>query len=397
MTLTRGETAQPIESKPQMLCRQLTELAHRLGPGARLPRVLEMSRDFQVAPSTLNQALHEVERSGLITRRRGSGVFVTELAAAHAIKTHIALICRPSLFRMAGHSPVWDMLVQMIQERTEESGAHFDCYFSREEGATPPLPNAIVKAVEERQINGVFGVGLPEKGALWIMEQGVPVVNLFSRGHVTVLLDASQTISLGLSELRARGCSRIAVWIPILEVSSEAEARRTRDNRRTLFESALSEAERAMLPELTPENYPWMNAVVGIALTSAQQGFEMAQRTFRKPRAEWPDGIIITEDTMTHGVLMALRQLNLQVGRDVQIATHANKGTPLLMGEDDLVRVEVNPEEIVNVLFAHMETLRQQTPNRVLDAATKEEIVRVSAQIRLPQKGEIEKQFSLAV
>ena len=377
-------TQQPIESKPQMLCRQITALAHKLGPGARLPRVLEMARDFDVAPSTLNYALHEVEKRGLITRRRGSGVFVTDMATDQANQAHLALICRPTFFRAAGHSPLWDMLVQMIQERAAQSGVEFDCYFSREQTSEFPLPDALAGAIEEGNIRGVLGVGLPEGAARWIMTRGVPVVNLFSVGHTTVMTDATSVIRLSVEALRKRGCRRIGLWMPLPPpepLKPGDNLRHIRTGQKALkesFLSALSSNGLAAHVELIDGNTDYLRRVPYQAPSIVEQGLETAQRVFSRDKEGWPDGLIIADDTMTRGALVALRQMKVDIENDLHIASQANVGSPTLVGETNLILAEIDPEEIVNTMFSHMDELIHRAANDLGE----EKVVSIPARLR---------------
>lgn len=50
-------------------------------PGARLPAVRELAVDAGVNPNTVQRALSELERSGLVFSQRTAGRFVTEDAA----------------------------------------------------------------------------------------------------------------------------------------------------------------------------------------------------------------------------------------------------------------------------------------------------------------------------
>lgn len=62
------------------LCEQLT-LAIVSGvfpPGARLPAVRELAVDAGVNPNTVQRALSELERDGLVYTQRTAGRFVTE-------------------------------------------------------------------------------------------------------------------------------------------------------------------------------------------------------------------------------------------------------------------------------------------------------------------------------
>ena len=77
-----------------------------------------------------------------------------------------------------------------------------------------------------------------------------------------------------------------------------------------------------------------------------------------------PDGIVILDDMMTSGALSSLSQIGISVGQDVQIASHTNRGSHLLFGfEEQLVLLEMDPNEIADAMFEMLETLmRREKP-----------------------------------
>ena len=62
------------------LCEQLTLaiVSGVFGPGERLPAVRELAVDAGVNPNTVQRALGELERGGLVYAQRTAGRFVTE-------------------------------------------------------------------------------------------------------------------------------------------------------------------------------------------------------------------------------------------------------------------------------------------------------------------------------
>jgi len=52
--------------------------AGELKPGDRVAPVREMAQDFEVNPNTMQRALNELEREGLLVSERTAGRFVTE-------------------------------------------------------------------------------------------------------------------------------------------------------------------------------------------------------------------------------------------------------------------------------------------------------------------------------
>lgn len=60
-------------------------------PGARLPSIRDLAQNAGVNPNTMQKALSELERTGLLFSQRTSGRFVTEeLAMIEKTKTQLA-------------------------------------------------------------------------------------------------------------------------------------------------------------------------------------------------------------------------------------------------------------------------------------------------------------------
>lgn len=62
------------------LVEQMTRdiIAGRLPPGSKIPSVRDLAVDMEVNPNTMQRALSELERMGLVYSQRTSGRFVTE-------------------------------------------------------------------------------------------------------------------------------------------------------------------------------------------------------------------------------------------------------------------------------------------------------------------------------
>jgi len=84
------DEARPIYSQ---LIEQFTLaiLSGELAPGERLPGVRDLALTAAVSPNTMQKALSELERSGLLFTRRTAGRFVTEdVALIEQIKAETA-------------------------------------------------------------------------------------------------------------------------------------------------------------------------------------------------------------------------------------------------------------------------------------------------------------------
>ena len=56
----------------------LRALSGAMEPGEKIPPVRELAAEFGVNPNTMQKALSELERSGLVYSQRTSGRFITE-------------------------------------------------------------------------------------------------------------------------------------------------------------------------------------------------------------------------------------------------------------------------------------------------------------------------------
>jgi DNA-binding LacI/PurR family transcriptional regulator len=128
------------------------------------------------------------------------------------------------------------------------------------------------------------------------------------------------------------------------------------------FGSALKKHRIEYSPELV-----WRadehNAEFHTTETNFEQGVRaarelLASRGRKALNASAPDGLVISDDMMTRGVLKVFRELRVVAGQDVRIATHSNRGSNVLAGhETELTAIEIDPAEIVQAMFDLLETL----------------------------------------
>lgn len=70
---------------------QLSIVSGKYAPGDKLPSVRELATEAAVNPNTMQKALQELERSGLVYSKRTSGRFITEdLTMIEEVKSTLA-------------------------------------------------------------------------------------------------------------------------------------------------------------------------------------------------------------------------------------------------------------------------------------------------------------------
>ena len=94
--------------------------AGRLSPGDEMPPIRVLAEQLTVNPNTIARAYLELERSGLVTKRHGSGTYVSENRAtvSHREKEKILAARADALLAEARHLDV-DLpeIIKLLRER----------------------------------------------------------------------------------------------------------------------------------------------------------------------------------------------------------------------------------------------------------------------------------------
>ena len=106
------------------LTQRLTQaiVAGEFRPGERLPSVRELAVEAGVNPNTVQRALADLERDGLVFSQRTAGRFVTEdVSMLENAKLRLAAQCVESfLSEMAKLGCGRDEVIALLQDRKEE-------------------------------------------------------------------------------------------------------------------------------------------------------------------------------------------------------------------------------------------------------------------------------------
>lgn len=93
--------------------------AGELAPSQRVPSVRDLARDFEVNPNTMQRALNELEKEGLLIAERTSGRFVTsDKELINKLKTEMAVITADNFRKeMAALGFSDDEMIDFFRER----------------------------------------------------------------------------------------------------------------------------------------------------------------------------------------------------------------------------------------------------------------------------------------
>ncbi len=339
--------------RSQVLRERMRGLARQIGAGGKFPRVTELCRELGVSPTTLNGVLSNLEEDGLIVRRHAVGIFVADVLP---VARHRAMVCHPSFFRAAQVSPFWSMLMDGIRARSTERGEAFEFYLSNPDDVDQPLPLALMDDIRAGRIAYVLGVGL-HGDAWWMMQQRVPVVTLFGKGHVIVNLNSERQTQLAVSALQERCCRNLAFSARAWPFHQPDELRQDVLHEAKMWQNALHNlglrCRRSwMKPDEKSIDDPELHS-----LSLQEQGFQAVTQLFQRG-ASGPDGLYFNDDNQMQGALVALHRLGIRIGHDVAVATLANTGSKSLWGhEDDLILLQYDPADVIDALFNSLDEL----------------------------------------
>ena len=329
----------------------MAALAREAGPNGKLPTVQELYRQLGTSPITLDRALSVVERRGLIRRRRSVGIF----ASATVNSRTIGVVFGQDLFRSC-QSPYWNLLLRRIEQTELQRENRCRVYVEHpRRGAGGFHDEPVYGDLKAGALDGVLVANVFRFYDIEEMRSfAVPVVHhaVGPGGPGAVNLDYAEMIRLGVRALAERGCRRIGLIAPEAVATDAAPG---------VFARAVAEAGLPYLPEWRWE-HPMYDPIEADAVRVAPEELGVRainawlERGSGPPAGRLPDGILMADDMMARGALVALSRAGVAIGRDVHVASQANKGSPALAGfEDCVTRIEFDPTEVARAMVELLE------------------------------------------
>ncbi|MGE9292557.1 MAG: substrate-binding domain-containing protein [Puniceicoccales bacterium] len=335
----------------------ITEWGKTAGVGAKLPTMKELCRELNVAAATLNSALNGLEEQGVITRKHGHGIYIS----SGLFQRRVALVVGINAFS-AGASSFYSMLLRHCEKRAQTHNERFSFYLDMSvapglEGQAHPVHADLVDALDKKLLDGlIVSAAVPRPDdQKWLSEQGIPVVAFQTfespsiwRGIVSI--DWKRFMELAVDSLLERGCKSLGL------VGVDARCQQ-------FYEQIMRSRG---LPCREEWVWVWRDEKTPFSREHEHIGSEAAWQYLTNNgwsstggvRPNMPDGIIVIDDLLARGFLPVLSRLGMDIGRDVQIATHANTdSTALFEWEDRISQIEVDPTRVAESLFTALEGL----------------------------------------
>jgi DNA-binding LacI/PurR family transcriptional regulator len=357
VVMKMGKTEEPRYMK---LRRDLYEFIENNPPGAKLPSYRKMIRRYGMGQATIDQALRELDERKLIVREHKRGIFISSRAA----QKNIGVIFGRDIFNFNA-PPVSQMVLKYAEDYAEKHGESISFFINTRqvmiEDHGIQVNRDLLDALNSGKLDRLllFTPRGPSE-VNWLAAQNLPFVvitNCPGKAY-GVTYDIGEVVRLGARALAERGCQRIA----LLTLHGHQRYQGFSDDldayREVLDEYGLEQRggliwdDAPKPPEKSPE-FPVSNEEV-IGRRAAEALLGQSTGSSGLPF----DGLVSTDDRATAGFVGAIREFGIQPGEDLRIATHANRGLPVLRENDQaLIRVEVDSKKLIHEAFSVLRKL----------------------------------------
>jgi DNA-binding LacI/PurR family transcriptional regulator len=304
---------QEYESKTEQASAALLALAHERGPGIKLPTIEEMCTRFGVSRTALEPALQALERRGLVSRRRGSGIYVTERIRHKTI----GVVFGGNIFSPE-FSPYWSLLLQAVGAQAGACQIYPQAYLDIPQGELGGHLQ-LIEDLNARRLDGLllYSFNSADHEARMFQAYGIPVVLTDSTAaNWAVNLDHAAGLQLAAQAIVRQVGRRVAVLGPPAS--------------HPMLDAAIRQQG---VTDVTIEDWSyetWARTIPG-AGSREHCAYRLTQeRVSQRAQHLLPEVLVSMDDTATRGVITALLQAGLAPGRDLTIITFQNAGSPVL-------------------------------------------------------------------
>lgn len=294
------------------------EITSKFKEGDKLPGMHELRKRFDVSINTIGAALDILASSGLVDKRRGSGVYVRKGGG----RKRMAVVSELDLFDTR-ISPYWRVLASEVTAALKAAGQLTQLYIGHAEPGAPsdePTCPHFWEDVAAGRIGGAVLIDLPETAAWAQRVKNSPVPMVGALTDYKVVTDSSSLMSAAVRHFVDAGCSRLGL------ISWHGEKQ---------FRRIVAEAG-----AVTSEG--WIRANLDPAIPGA--GWEEFCDIWSAKEGR-PDGLLILDDMLFVDAQLAIFELGVRVPDSLRLAlvTSSNASPTLRM---PITLFEVDPAKI---------------------------------------------------
>jgi DNA-binding LacI/PurR family transcriptional regulator len=360
----------PRNKQPYVIS-EINRMAREYGPGMKLPTAQQLAKQLGVSLTTLDRSLTKLEAKGIISRRQGSGIYVSNSLQ----DKRIGMVFGRNIFQF-GSSAYYLLLLQQCEKTAEAEHQQFSFFLS------PHKRNAVQDAgqfntemaskLKQEELDGLILCDINNDAyEQWILGQNVPAIALAPSQHFpSVGIDMDQLIKESLAHLASQNCRSVGL-LGILSSHHKIFAKYAKKHGLKICQEATIYPEDETDPPFNthePLGREWMR--ICLKRCGDKKGL--------------PDGLIITDDILARGALLHLKEKRIKPGRDINVVSHANQGSlSLEYWQDQITVAEVSPQKIINKIFALLDVAMS---GKQLSAKPRKVPVKIKAATRLTRK-----------
>jgi len=304
----------------QVAQRLRREIAADCQPGEQLPGMHTLRQRFGVSINTIGAALDILAGEGVVVKRRGSGVYVSEQ------RQRIGILSELDIFD-ARISPYFRAVAGELKRHLTAKGAEPRLYLGNAEPGikedAPTCPQFWTD-IDSGMLDGAVILDTPATKA-WrkrITACAIPVVG--SQTNYLADIDLQQVVKVAVQRLKQQGCQRLGLL-----------AWRTRD----VFIQAVNDNG-------LETRDAWIRTDIDPALRGA--GWDEFREIWLDC-AQRPDGLVVLDDMLFNDAQLAILQLGISIPSDLQLAVLTNRdmSPPLRL---PAIVLEIDPRDIATGL-----------------------------------------------
>lgn len=280
--------------------------------GMPLPAFTELKDRLNVGQLTIQRAYDILEDQGYISRKVGKGVYVADRTQTG----EFAIAILPELLSSSA-SPYYSLACNALIEATGKRRPdlavkmHFGTLSSDNDFIIPP---DLLSPETSAKLRGIFSFHPLFEAGERLVNQGVPVITLGSEelcpAEHRVSFDREKCAEQYMSAMLAAGCRSVGILGSVVfDGGNEHQVGKS-----------LTEAAQAFGLRIKPE---WLPVTKCHSAMTDKVGYEQFMQLWNQD--EKPDGLIVLDDVICKGVLLGCLQLGVDLPRDVQLISRANR------------------------------------------------------------------------
>ena len=296
----------------------LTDLRRRITanlwpPGGQLPTREELEKKYKASSRTVQRALTQLINDGFVRADGRRGTFVVD-HPPHLSNYGLVFPFCPSQSDWSGH---WEALTTAARTIMGGKPGTITQYYGMESPSNTAAYETLLADVCSHRLAGLVFSSPPYLLAKTpvLLEKGIPRVAVMAPGMFpnvgAVVYDADSYVRKALDYLAGHGCRRIG----IIQHSSQ----RSED----------TEAHRKLLQQIAARGLGLQpHWVQGVTPHTPGLTRNLVELLMRRPKADRPDGLLVTDDNIVTDVAAGLLAAGVNVPDQLRVVAHANFPCP---------------------------------------------------------------------